>query len=351
MSLENQILEVAKEAVITEMSSDKVSTKIADIAKAKLEEWGIKPSTTTVEIKQHGKEISSAENVHYLFKTVIQCIAAKTPVALVGPAGSFKTSTVQKAAEVLQTPFYSKSVSVQTGTHEFFGYMDATGNYIPTLFREAYENGGVFLLDEFDAGNPNVLAALNQATANGHCPFPDKMVEKHEDFVIFMAGNTYGTGATMEYVGRNKIDAATLDRFVFMQFPYDEKLEMAIAKDSDWCKRVQAYRHKAEEKKVKCIISPRATFYGERLLAAGIDWRQVEEMIIFKGLNQQEIELIRMGDYSPRKKYSDTTPAKGLETASECTPSTPVSNIKSVELKRRAEQGGVEIQEIEVEFV
>lgn len=205
---------------------------------------------------------------------------------------SGKTTMVEESAKVLDLPFYSKSVSVQTGTHEFFGYYDANGNYVPTLFRKAYEEGGVFLLDEFDAGNPNVLAALNQSVANGSCPFPDKMVPKHKDFIMVIAGNTFGTGATMEYVGRNKIDAATLDRFVFMEIPYDEKFELNLAKDKEWCKEVQQYRKIANTKGLKVVISPRATFYGEMLLAAGLPKADVLKMTVLKGLTPSEVDLL-----------------------------------------------------------
>lgn len=224
-------------------------------------------------------------------------------MALIGPAGSGKTSMVHNAATALGLPFYSKSVSAQTGVHEFFGYQDANGNFVRTLFREAYEKGGVFLVDEFDAGNPNVLAALNQSTANGSCAFPDKMVDKHKDFIAVMAGNTYGTGATAEYVGRNKIDAATLDRFVFIEVPYDENLEMVIATNKAWCRKVQQFRAQAEKKKVKCIISPRATFNGQAMLAAGMEEAFVLKTTVFKGLSEDEIRLLTETETEEESKY------------------------------------------------
>jgi cobaltochelatase CobS len=52
------------------------------------------------------------------------------------------------------------------------GYMDAHGKLVRTLLREAYEHGGVFLLDEIDAGNPGVLTVLNALLANGQVGFP-----------------------------------------------------------------------------------------------------------------------------------------------------------------------------------
>tara|TARA_R110000787_G_scaffold126553_1_gene237873 strand:- start:4585 stop:5853 length:1269 start_codon:yes stop_codon:yes gene_type:complete len=259
----------------------------------KMIELGLEPNRTEITVKRlNGKEKIVGEQ-HYKFETILQCISAKVNIALVGPAGSGKTTAVRNVADSLELPFYSKSVSSQTGVHEFFGYQDANGKYVRTLFREAYENGGVFLLDEFDAGNPNVLASMNQATANGECAFADGMIKKHEDFVVVMAGNTFGHGATSEYVGRNKIDSATLDRFAFIQFDYDEKLELTISQNKDWCKEVQALRKKAADKKIKTIISPRATFDGEKLLMVGMDKKTVLELIIFKGLTDSERKLLQ----------------------------------------------------------
>lgn len=287
-TIENQIAQ----QVVQEMESN---PKVKESMLVALEKLGVVPNQVELVVKTNaknkGKKITGQ---HKMFEIVLKAIVAKANIALVGPAGSGKTTLVHKCADVLNLPFYSKSVSAQTSIYEFFGYMDANGNYIPTLFREAYEKGGVYLVDEFDAGNPNVLASLNQATANGSCAFPDKMVSKHKDFIVVMAWNTYWTGATMEYVGRNKIDAATLDRFAFILLPYDEVMEMKIADDKEWCKYVQAVRKKANDKKVKCIISPRASIIWSHLLAQWISKEDVKKMTIFKGLSEEEIKLINI---------------------------------------------------------
>jgi MoxR-like ATPase len=255
-------------------------------------ELGLEPNRTEIVVKKLDGTKKNVGTQHKDFETILQCVSAKVNIALVGPAGSGKTTTVSQVAKALDLPFYSKSVSAQTGVHEFFGYQDANGNYVRTLFREAYENGGVFLLDEFDAGNPNVLASMNQATANGSCAFADGMVKKHDDFVVVMAGNTYGHGATQEYVGRNKIDSATLDRFAFINFDYDENMEFSLATNKDWCKEVQELRKKVADKKIKTIISPRATFEGEKMLMVGMPKEKVMELIIFKGMNEAERKLL-----------------------------------------------------------
>ena len=288
LTIEQQIINVVE----GHLSSSDARQSMAQGVENLLNEWGISKSVKTIEVKRVDGERVKVGQVHKEFDSILTCVTARVNIALVGPAGSGKTTTVHKVAEALGLKFYSKSVSAQTGSHEFFGYQDAQGRYVRTLFRDAYENGGVFLLDEFDAGNPNVLAALNQATANGSCAFADGMIDKHEDFVCIMAGNTYGHGATSDYVGRNPIDAATLDRFVFIRFDYDEDLELALAPNKDWCIKVQAIRKRAIEKRVKTVISPRATIMGGQLLNAGMREKKVMDIVIHKGLTRDEINLI-----------------------------------------------------------
>ena len=291
---EGAIDRIIFDTVTRALSSDDSKQEIDTLIKELIKDNGVVPFRTIIEVKKPDGTKKDVGLQHFEFERILKTIQAGVPIALVGPAGSGKTTMVYNVAKSLDMPFASQSVSAQSTTFDFFGYKNANGEYVSTLFRDKYENGGVFLLDEFDAGNPNVLAALNQATANTIAPFPDKMIEKHKDFIIVMAGNTYGGGGTLEYVGRNKIDAATLDRFAFIYVAYDEDLETKLAVNKDWCERVQAFRARVEAKKVRTIISPRATFNGERLLESGIPIRQVEDMVIYKGLTEDERNLIRL---------------------------------------------------------
>ena len=75
------------------------------------------------------------------------------------------------------------------------------------------------MLDEMDASIPEVLVILNAAIANRYFDFPAPIgyVEANPNFRVIAAGNTTGHGADFEYVGRNQLDGASLDRFAVVK--------------------------------------------------------------------------------------------------------------------------------------
>ena len=224
---------------------------------------------------------------HYLFGDILQTVNANIAAALIGPAGSGKSTLVEQIASALDLDYYLQNAV--TGTHELAGYLDAHGKYNTTTFRTAFENGGVFFIDEVDTSDPGALKWLNSALANGRAMFPDKPtpVNRHAKFRAVIAANTYGNGADRMYVGANQLDASTLDRFVFFDFGYDEKLEIGLSGNVDWAKRVQEIRAAAFTEKARIVISPRASIHGAKLLAIG--WKQelVEERVIWKGIDPE----------------------------------------------------------------
>ena len=58
-------------------------------------------------------------------------------------------------------------------------------------------------------------------------------IDMHPDFKVVCAGNTFGSGSTLQYTGRNKLDAATLDRFMIIEWDYDKELEKNLIKDKN----------------------------------------------------------------------------------------------------------------------
>lgn len=252
-------------------------------------ENGVKEIVVKLGKEEKGVDVGQQ---HMSFDKLINIMANKLPVYIVGPAGSGKTMAVEKAAEALNRDFSCMSVGPMTTQSHIFGYMDANGHYVTTEFRKRYENGGVFLFDEIDAGNPQVLTSINSSISNDQCAFPDGMVKKHDNFICAASGNTWGLGGSVEYVGRNAMDAATLDRFVFLHWEYDEKFERILAADASWVKKIQALRAKAKEKEMRIVISPRASIYGSKLLASGFDEKEVLDMLVFKGMDEAIVKKL-----------------------------------------------------------
>lgn len=243
---------------------------------------------------------------HKDFEALLRVVQAGVPAYLAGPAGSGKTTAASKVAKRLGLPFYPKSVGIQTSEVTLLGYCDANGEYVRTGLREAFEHGGVYLLDEIDAGSPAVLVVLNSLIGNRYASFPDKVVEAHPDFRIVAGANTFGTGASREYVGRQQLDASTLDRFAFLEWGYDGNIERVAAglpagkpeksayrvvagtvggeELEKWHTRVVSVRANVAAHKVRHVVSPRASIYGVALLKAGLAFESVEKVLLKKGL-------------------------------------------------------------------
>ena len=242
----------------------------------------------TIQIKKTDMpEVKDIGICHYLTEQIAQVCNIGVHQMLVGPAGGGKTTCCEKVAEILDLKFYPMSVGPQTTKSDLLGFIDAAGNYHTTPLREAFEKGGLLLLDEVDAANAGVLTIINALLANGYCSFPDGVMKRNENFRCICACNTYGRGADRQYVGRNQLDAATLDRFAVVDFEYDENMERAIAGNNEWVDKIQRYRKRAFDLKMRVVISPRASIFGAKLLANGMKEKLVEDLVLWKGVSEE----------------------------------------------------------------
>lgn len=192
---------------------------------------------------------------HHKFEEILSYMSARISLILVGPAGSGKTHIAFQCAEALGLDKFSISVNEQTSKADFMGYVDANGKLVRTNFRNAYENGGVFIVDEIDCGNPNILTIINSALSNDWCPFPDGMVKRHEKFMCVCTANTFGEGESVQYVGRNVLDSATKDRFATLFVSYDKNIENSI--DMKWVGLVRELRDYFTKNNTNFVVSTR----------------------------------------------------------------------------------------------
>lgn len=249
---------------------------------------------------------------HFLFPVFLTIVQASVNAYLPGPAGAGKTRGCREVAKALGLDFRLVSVCEETSASALMGYMDAQGRYVRSALRECFEHGGVFLLDEMDAGNANTLTVINAITSTEvgeTASFPDGMVVRHPNFRFVAAGNTFGTGASFHYVGRNRLDAATLDRMAYLAWPVDPSLEAmligvvkprknpvldfgGIPTPEQWLARVDVCRATANANDMKLILSPRCVLMGCRLAAAGLGMAWLTELLIFKDMPESSQEIL-----------------------------------------------------------
>ena len=178
-----------------------------------------------------------------VFKTILELASQRVHVMMVGPTGSGKTFLAERVAEAFNLDFAAISCSAGMSESKLEGSLLPTGKagafeYWPSTFVQMYEEGGVFLLDEVDASDPNTLTFINAALAGDHFfvekRFDNPEVVRHPDFICLAAANTWGQGADAEYVGREQLDAATLNRFAvgMVEVDYDREVERSIIEEN-----------------------------------------------------------------------------------------------------------------------
>ena len=289
-------IDVDKVKTLIDEHTSITMSSITDIMKKYIEDK--KP--VTIEIKKGGKTISKPKGlVHEKLPRIFKALLRGDRVMLVGGAGSGKTYMAQQLQDMLGKAFKQKNYALgMTGSlfqaYEVKGYMDANGNYVESSFVKCFRDGGLMLFDEIDGSNPQALVALNASLENEQADFPCGIVKRHKNFRVIACANTFGKGADREYVGRSQLDGATLDRFKpTISLDYDEKLERAIASDSNFTKIVQKLRKASYDLRIRYIISPRASISGGRALLDGETLEDVLNDYVLCGLDEDTKKRIR----------------------------------------------------------
>ena len=215
-------------------------------------------------------------------------------IMLSGPIGTGKTTLCGQISDKLSLDFYPYSLCSHTTKSDLVGFIDAGGVYRSSALRQAFEHGGLVLLDEMDASNPNVLSIINNMLSNQQYYFPDGLVKKHELFKCICAMNSNGRGGEIIYTKSQRLDASTLDRFVFIKIDIDENLEKALTNNKDWYDRVLKFRKVIKEIcNDDVVIGQRAMLDGADLLDAGFSQSEVEDMVIYKGIDEDIVDSIK----------------------------------------------------------
>ena len=235
-----------------------------------------------------GREMNDV--THEKFEEIVVTVNANIPTLLVGPAGTGKNHLCKQVADFLGLDFYFANAVTQE--HKLTGFIDANGVYHETQFYKAFKNGGLFMFDELDASDREVLVTFNAALANGYMDFPVGRIDAHEDFRVIAAANTFGTGASMEYVGRTQLDAATLNRFLYQTvIDYSPRIEDALTEDRDLLEFIRTFRAACEEYGINHIASYRQ-IQGCDALVKVLGYAKTVKGCVVQNLENDDLNMI-----------------------------------------------------------
>lgn len=281
--------------MVANMKSDEIAQTVAgnlkeDVDKYIFEQYGKIERKVTLVTEFGRKELAGVQ--HEKFDTVLKFVANNEPVYLTGPAGSGKNVICKQVADALGLDFYFTNAVTQE--YKLTGFTDANGRFHESQFYKAFVNGGVFMLDEMDASIPEVLIILNAAIANRYFDFPAPVgkVEAHENFRVIAAGNTLGHGADADYVGRNTLDAASLDRFAMIEIDYDNRIALNVTNNNStlvvFCNN---FRKAAKKNGLQVVVSYRAMSRMAKLESL-LDTKELLRTCLVKGLEKDDLKML-----------------------------------------------------------
>lgn len=303
-----QILTIIKDTLQEFSLENEVTTKLNELFDEKLEEYASKIDVPVVHIIKLGDTVLGQTKggfYHEKFEQILSQVQLDEPIMLIGPAGSGKNVAVSQVADALgQHMYYTNNASNE---FKLTGFIDAGGNYRDTEFYKAFKNGGIFFLDEIDNSDPSALIVINSALANGYMAFPHETIDRHPDFRIIAAANTWGKGADLQYVGRNALDGATLDRFDNIFFDYDTNLERALYPNDEVLQFMWAFRNAVYQSKIPHIVSTRGIGKVYKKEINGIPVQDTLTSNVVKNLGQDDVNTIigNMQNVSSNNKYYD----------------------------------------------
>ncbi len=262
-------------------------------------------------VSPDGSKVNGVTNK--CFDSVAMWVQVNEPVMLVGAAGSGKNKLAEQLGDYFDMPVLVIN-SIQDAS-EVQGYKTIDGSYAQTPFivfsKYCMENDkqGIILFDEIDNADASAMVTINDAIASREITLADNSHLELKNIRFMACANTWGTGATDEYVGRNQLDMATLNRFVTVEVDYDERVEDSICKDTDLLKFIRDFRQGIRETGTHHIVSYRniiqavkAFDFHKEDMDKAIK-KNILKQCLFKNLTRDTLK--ELGNYITVKEYSE----------------------------------------------
>lgn len=247
-------------------------------------------------------------------------------IAVRGPAGNGKSTGVKTVLEAMGYNIYHMDCTDSTTAEQLIGglYPEGDGQgginmvFKHGIFTKAFEDPkGAVQLDEFDALDPRVAMTLQSAlhrASLGKRRFvsspdhPQGGVHAVGDCPIIVTMNTWGNGATREYVGRNAIDAASMDRFdtvLDTTYTHEKKIVRSAGYSdttADWVvSKAIEIRKKIENKNLRIVFSTRRVLnIAEAVEKLGLEPEEAFSRDFTERLEQMDRDTLELKPYSKK---------------------------------------------------
>lgn len=247
---------------------------------------------------------------HEQLKRLIE--AGMRNIWMVGPAGCGKSTMARMTAKELNLPYLCISCGIGTSATEFLGYKYPTRE--STKFAEYYAKPSIILIDEMTALDPAVGQVLNAALANDEIETTTGLVSRNPECIIIATSNTFGSGASRQYVANNQLDASTIDRFIGGIIEVDYSVDYESQYDVDVVNYVWKLRECIKACNIRRIASTRMIQSGTRMKKAYFknwkdmlicNWTDIEREMVkkfFTPENKERITESKKLDSSGRTK-------------------------------------------------
>lgn len=215
-------------------------------------------------------------------KTVVMALEMNLPLYLWGHAGVGKSTILEQVCAFTGRNWQRVQHTANTEEADIEGHWKAENGetkFVLGPLATAMQNGDVYCADEYDFGNPQVIA-LYQAVLEGkplRIKSANMIIRPHENFRFVATGNTNGAGDESGlYAGTQIQNAANYERFAIVsKVEYMPRTqEMAILKtrfgiDNESAKSLVEFaaqmRGAFERREVAIPMSPRSLQFAARL--------------------------------------------------------------------------------------
>ncbi len=214
-------------------------------------------------------------------------------ILLTGETGVGKTLLIRSFCMKNKLPYYRIVMNAGTTVEDIIGQnvMDEEGRFkfVYQVLIKFMKHGGVFVFDEINAGQKEILHILNSIT-----DFERKAIVTQHKGEVIEACDNFLVVACMnppdEY-NLNEMSKSLKSRFTPYYFDFDEKIDEQVLKDEKLLKFTKAVRLARVNKQLETPLSIRDLVQFQNI-RTGLGYPLAKEMLINK-FNNGEKEVIK----------------------------------------------------------